>query len=759
MNLNVKIFKRRLGILVAVPILTVVASYFLIAKVGDRYRSTAQIATGFTTDDAVKLNDTPATPFDVSTNFTNIIESMNSVPVLNLVGYKLVVHDLEGDKPFRVFDEQKEKNIIVDENVLKKALVRFKEKLKEMKPLNLYDKEDQLLFAILKGYGYDAESLSKDLYIKRLENSDFIGVDYVSENPYLSALTVNVLCQEFIRYNKTQKTDRSSESIEFLKGLVDEKKKLLDEKTEALKSYRLKNNVFHHDAETKNKIALITDYELNRDREVNTINRLEFSLRKIENTIEVKSKALGKANQQEVLLVNQRILELQRKINELNSSGSESAKGRLSQLRDELQLEMSRLDALSENQRAEEEFRKLEKERDDLLMDLQIAKTNLSSIDQSLRKLKSDVAGSASQEVSTTEYDREVELATAEYIAAQDKYNAAKNKSLVIGSSIRQILEGQPSFEPESSQATLIMSLSGAGGLLLSLVGIAMFELLDFRIRIAQRLEKMTGLNSIGSVNFLKDKDFNLREVFSDRSANKEYEMFSHFLRKLRYEIQSSSGKVFLITSTQVKTGKSFLIVSLSYALSLVQAKVLIIDTNFRHNSLTKALLPRMDSRRLLRKRLIDDDDDDDLMLEENNPFDEDDEEMEAGARLPVKTSTGEVDRTRRLINRTKFPGVDIIGNVGANDSPSEIMAAKDFRELIKNLSDQYDCILMEGPALNDYSDSKELCDYADKVIPVFAANSTLNHHDRDSIKYFKSINGKLMGTVLNKVQSKHLSY
>jgi uncharacterized protein involved in exopolysaccharide biosynthesis/Mrp family chromosome partitioning ATPase len=755
MSFNVKIFRRRLGILIGLPILTVVASYFLISKIGDRYRSTAQIATGFTTDDAVKLNDTPATPFDVSTNFTNIIESMNSVPVLNLVSYKLVIHDLEDEKPFRVFDDAKEKNIIVDDKSLTGALGLFKQKLKDIEPLNLYDKEDQLLFAILKGYGYDAESLSKELRIKRLDNSDFISVDFISENPFLSALTVNVLCQEFIRYNKTLKTDRSSESIEFLKDLVDEKKKLLDEKNEASNKYRVNNNVYSHDAETKNKIALITDYELNRDREANTINRLEFSLRKIDNTIEVKSKALGKANQQEVLLVNQRILELQRKINELNSSGSESGKSKLPQLRDELQLEMSRLDALSENQKAEEEFRQLEKERDNLGMDLQIAKTNLSSIDQSLRKLKSDVAGSASKQLNTTDLDREVQLATAEYMSAQDKYNAAKNKSLVIGSSIRQILEGQPSYEPESSQATLIMSLSGAGGFLLCLVGIAIFEMLDSTIRIAPRLEKMTGLASIGSVNFLKEKDFNLREVFNDRNSNKDYEMFSHFLRKLRYEVQSSPGKVFLITSTQVKTGKSFLIVSLSYALSLVQSKVLIIDTNFRHNSLTKALLPRMDSRKLLRKNIIDDDDDDDLMLEENNPFDEDEDEV--SPQVPVRT--GEKDRTRHLVNRTKFPGVDIIGNVGANDSPSEIMAGRDFKEMIRSLSDRYDCILMEGPSLNDYSDSKELIDYADKVIPVFAANSSLNQHDRDSVKYFKSINGKLMGTVLNKVQPKHLTY
>ena len=756
--MNLKILKRKLGILLGVPILTVVASYFLLSEIGDRYKSTAQIATGFTADDAVKLTETPATPFDVSTNFTNLIKSMNSVPVLNLVSYRLVIHDLEDEKPFRVFDESKETNVIIDEKATTKALAQFKAKLSSMKELNLYDPQDQLLLAVLKGYRYDIETLSKDLKIQRVENSDFISVDYFSESPFLSALTVNALCQEFIRYNKTLKTDRSSESIEFLKTIVDEKRKILDQKTDTLNKFRLHNDVFTHDTETKNKIALITDYELNRDREVSTINRLEFSISKLQNTIDVKSKSLGKANQQETILVNQRIVELRRQINEIMSSGNESSKGRLSQLRDELQLETSRLDALSANEKAVEEFKELEKERDDLKMDLQIAKNNLSSIDQSLRRLKADVAGNASKQVSTTDLDREVELATQEYMNAQDKYNAAKNKSLVIGSSIRQILVGQPSFKPESSQATFIIGMAGGGGFLLSLLIILAFEFLDSSVRIASRLEKLTGLPNIGSVNFLKDKEFNLREVFKDRSSNKEYEMFSHFLRKLRYEVQSSNGKVFLVTSTQVNAGKSFLILSLSYALSLVQAKVLIIDTNFRRNALTKALLPRMDSRRLLKKG-IDDDDDEDLMLEENNFDDDDDDDRLPGASVPVKTNPGEKDLTRHLINRTKFPGVDIIGNIGANDSPSEIMAGRDFKQMIQNLSARYDCIIMEGPALNDYSDSKELIDYADKVIPVFSASASLNHRDRESVKYFKSINGKLMGTVLNKVQFKYLTY
>src|SRR3989337_2351907 len=153
MSFNLKIFKRRLGILFGIPILTVVCSYFMVAKVGDRYKATAQIATGFTTDDAGKLNETPATPFDVSTNFTNIIESMNSVPVLSLVSYRLVIHDLEDEKPFRVFDRSKEKDLIIDEKALTKALALFKEKLNGIQTLNLYQPEDKMLFAVLKGYG------------------------------------------------------------------------------------------------------------------------------------------------------------------------------------------------------------------------------------------------------------------------------------------------------------------------------------------------------------------------------------------------------------------------------------------------------------------------------------------------------------------------------------------------------------------------------------------------------------------------------
>jgi uncharacterized protein involved in exopolysaccharide biosynthesis/Mrp family chromosome partitioning ATPase len=675
---------------------------------------------------------------------------MNSIPVVTLVSYRLILHDLENDQTFREFDPSTGDGSIDDEEILRsKAL--FQERLEKFKTLNLFDSDDQLLYRILKGFSYDHESLLKNLDIRRLAASDFISIEFTSEDPFLSALTVNALCQEFIRYNKTLKTDRSSESLEFLENMVREKKKILDEKNLALNNFKVNNNVYDYDAERKSKIALITEYELKRERQSSELNALEISLGSVESSIQTKSASLGKLNQQETATVNQRIIDIKKEINDLNNADPDANRARVNRLREELQLETSRLEAVNAGKANQEELSRLEKERDDIKLKIEIARSERNNLDESIRKLRSEVSGYSSKQANASDFEREVSLASIEYVNAQDKYTAAKNKSLVIGSSIRQILEGQPSYSPEPTQAPLWLGLIGGGSFLLTLIGIMLANVADPTIRVSARLEKLTGLKNIGSVNILKSKDFNMREIFNDRSTNKEYETFSHFLRKIRYEIQSSEGKVFLITSTQVKAGKTFLIISLSYALSLVSKKVLIIDTNFRHNSLTKALLPRGrggENRKLLKKALLFEEEEDELLLEEaKNPPPNDEEALE------------NIQTTRNsIVNRTRFNGVDIIGNVGGRDSPSEIMAGRDFKEMINNLSLQYDYVLMEGPALNDYSDSKELIGYADKVIPMFRADTSLTQMDRESINYLKSINGRLMGTILNNVQLKNLT-
>jgi hypothetical protein len=63
----------------------------------------------------------------------------------------------------------------------------------------------------------------------------------------------------------------------------------------------------------------------------------------------------------------------------------------------------------------------------------------------------------------------------------------------------------------------------------------------------------------------------------------------------------------------------------------------------------------------------------------------------------------------------------------------------------------------MEGPALNDTTDTKELVKYADKLIAVFSANTKLTANDQASIEYMRTINGKLKGAVLNQIELKNI--
>ena len=124
---KLKSFNLKWVVLIGVPLLSVLVAFYFLSKMDKKFKSTAQIATGFTTDDAVKLNDGPTTPFDINTNFNNIIESMNSVPVLSLVSYRLVLHDLENQQTFRQFDANKGDGSLLDEEILKsKELFRGK---------------------------------------------------------------------------------------------------------------------------------------------------------------------------------------------------------------------------------------------------------------------------------------------------------------------------------------------------------------------------------------------------------------------------------------------------------------------------------------------------------------------------------------------------------------------------------------------------------------------------------------------------------
>ncbi len=482
----------------------------------------------------------------------------------------------------------------------------------------------------------------------------------------------------------------------------------------------------------------ISNYEIQKNEELKTIRNLELSLENV-------NRKLRQTEQQiegSPASINAKILEFRARINELNKiyldGGSTDTEllSVINDLRDQLQVEISKYSYVASNQSDFAVRGELLDEQEEFELKLRLARDNVISLTSTINNLKNSISGIASKEATIVQLEQQQERASKEYSDALKKYNIEKTKSLISEGSIRIMVRGQVPNYPETSKAKLIVAFSGASSLTICMFVFILMELIDFRIKTPSRFQSKVNLNLLGSVNSIRIKNVDLAELFKTKSTHPHLEMFKETLRKIRFEIEAKGQGSVLVTSNKVGEGKTFFILCLAFSLSLLRKRILIIDTNFKNNSLTKHLLAKPNFTKMLERGLI------------------------ANKLLTVAAgngSSGDEDPIKNLISSTSHVGIDIIGNNGTFNSPSEIFAGKDFGTLLNNLNTNYDYILMEGSALNEFSDTKELVGFAKSIVAVFAADSSITQKDKGTNDFYQSLGPKMIGAVLNRVNFKSI--
>jgi len=281
------------------------------------------------------------------------------------------------------------------------------------------------------------------------------------------------------------------------------------------------------------------------------------------------------------------------------------------------------------------------------------------------------------------------------------------------------------------------MGMAGFTTFCLAAFTIILLEVIDQSIKTPSQFERTIKMKLLGTMIKVNTKKINYSTLFTKKTEDEELEMFKHFIRKIRFEIDQLGVKTILFTSPRPESGKTFILFSLAFSLSLVDKKVLIIDTNFKNNSLTKWLTKQPDKVKLIERR--------------------NDTDIKLLTSTQESTQQSGPDSFQSLILPTKYEGIFIIGNAGGLDSPEEMFSGRDFVNLMSSLLNDFDYIFLEGASLNDYSDSKELVRYVDCVVPIFSASDTLSTVDRESIRYLKGLKNKLGGAILNNIDRKNL--
>src|ERR1700709_872371 len=188
--------KKRWLLLICLPLLSMLITYFLVRDMPSSYTAEAMLATGLVdeTQHSLSVNGIAYQESHINQQFTNVVEMIKLGRMIDKVSYQLMIHDLSQPEPFR-----KPSKLLkgLTENEKQNTLLFFQNKYDKDETLNLFKKSETKEDNILKSMKYDEGSIRRYLNVYRKSNSDYVQIEFTSEGAELSPFVVNTLCQEF----------------------------------------------------------------------------------------------------------------------------------------------------------------------------------------------------------------------------------------------------------------------------------------------------------------------------------------------------------------------------------------------------------------------------------------------------------------------------------------------------------------------------------------------------------------------------------
>jgi succinoglycan biosynthesis transport protein ExoP len=705
-----RLLKKYRNILVIVPLVTVTISYFLVRNLEDEYISEAKIATGII-DQTRQLPDLQGNSVQESkiySQFSNLMEVMQLKKMMDMVSYQLIIHDLTSDSPFRKLDKKYADITLADRN---KAVAVFKYKLLRLEPLSLYDSYEDGLNKLLISMRYDERSIRKALSVKHDDSSDFITVQGSSEKPQLSAFMVNTLCLGFITYHTNIVQQNERQAVDYLSKLLDEKKKSLDTATNRLQQYKIANSVLDLQEQAKSTNAQLADNEdkiLQAQKDVasnqgaldNIDKKFDPTDRKYVEQSTTKLNTAVTTTMEQMHMADDRYI---------RSNFDPKLKAKVDSLQARVieQLNLSADKYISDPLLAKEDLLKqklaLEVARD-------LAAYSVRAMNRQQEKLNTDLKRLVPLGATVSTYEFGIDVATKEYQEVLNRYNQANlqektNPKLIM-------VEVAVPDVAQPSKKMLLVILSGIISFVFCMVVMFVLFYLDDTIKNPQQLVNKTNLPVLGYLNLINGTTIDLRKLWDVEHRDK-MQQFKDLLRAIRFEIdQELQGeKVLAITSMKEGEGKTLLAISLAYSYSMINKKVLLIDGNFDHNTISKTVNPRM---------FLED-------IFKNDPLNNE----------PLSSTNS------------------VLGNHGNDVTLLEISNEKYIQNKLNELKRVYDVIIIETPAIESLNKSKEWLLFANKFIAVFEAGQNIVDSKKQMVKYLQNAGDKFGGWVLNKSLAK----
>jgi polysaccharide biosynthesis transport protein len=725
--------KHKFGIML-IPLLVMGITFLMVRNQPSVYFSNTRLSAGLTEGAAQMITKEVVADSRINQSFSNMIQTMQLKTVYDQVSYLLILHDLTSpDEPFK-----KPSKLLgyLNKDARQHAIEVYTQKYADRQDLSLNNKDEAGLNEVLKSMGYQYEALKDKMKVYRIENSDFIELEYESESPTLSAFVVNTFANEFIAYYTLLNDQNGKKSVEFLNDMMQRKKDSLDKKMNALKDYKIEKHVLDLTEQAKNLFSQISDFETRLELTQKEVASDSGALADIDAKIDPNDRATLSAKldplNKDIIAAQERLKELD--VEYIKSNFDKSKKLEIEKAKDMLNQKIDEsAGKLAQNPESSKQSVLGQKLK--LQFELELARNSIQSYQSSLAQLNARLNELVPHEAVIQAYEGDIGVTSQEYIELLKRYNQA-SMDYNATSRVKQIEPALPGAKMPSKKMMLVI-LGGVVSFVFYLIVLFVLFYLDDSIKISEDLVNKTDQKVLGYLPVLKSSFLDIQKMWSIdagssvgaemnklvRSARSDVQKikgrsvvssnheFKNLIRSTRFEINMAlaGGRNLVVTSTTQAEGKTLFALSLVSAYQMTNKKVLLIDGNFLSPDITEITQP---------KYYIED------YLKGKVPL----EKLEEDGKISV------------------------LGNHGFDVSLFEINSESQIEQRLLELKDVFDIILIETSALNTLNQSREWISVADRVLSVFEANASISHDMDQQIDYLKSLDGKFIGFILNKV-------
>lgn len=695
-------------LIILLPVFSVAVTYYFVRHLPDSYSSRTLVSTNIS--EMARLGTAPQLPRQL---YSNMLGMMRMKRVLDAVSYRLALHDLENEQhAFRNYNDSlrmllaEKKETVVDE--LKSRIIQSTAFPQETNA-------SPALSKVIEFLGYTRDDILNSLDINRYGESDFLGIDFSSENPELSAFAVNTVASEFIRYYHSVTTTNDSRTVAFLDSLLKQKEQVMQEKNDQLRDYRLSSGILNASSHTGMLYQQITSLESSRAQKLVEVETVQGAIRDL--TAQLNSPVQSNRSElnNEVILLDGQLEAANRRYIESNFGAAEK------QRVDSLQQERRKLVAMSANQAAS---LPPQSNRRSLQENLQQMQLTLSSLRSSIKAIESELAAARGRynamvpmDAGLQSHERDAELATSEYMEMLNRYNQAGFASDA-GLRLSVVEYGLPG-PPSPSKKIIYTGLSGVASLMICLAALTILFLFNRKIIDTEQLVSATNGAVLGSLNKINLNRWNVRSIWKETTENAQLGLYKDLIRSLRFDINrrslANNDKILGITSLKPGAGKSFLAVSLAYAFALTSKKVLLIGDDL------SGLTDKPSTTR--------------------NGVEKGKQEFET---FLVKREI-QVEDLITVLTRNK-----------ENASLFELQDSKTLQTGFRTLKETFDFIVIDIDSFQHVNQAKEWLMFSDLCIGVFESGDKISENESDLVHYIQRHKG-FLGWVLNKVNSKQL--